>query len=270
MKKLAASATAGTPSAAPSEPPPSYESSQQTAPATAAPQPPLPRARPPLDMPALNAVRGKRIILASASPRRRQLLAQIGLADEVEVIPSSFAEDLPKAELSPLEYCLRTATEKCMRVYEREAGNDGHERGEPALVLAADTVVVSRAGDVLEKPRSFAEHVGMLKMLRDTGTHRVFTAVACMAPLESLRDPGYALETAVEETAVLFDPNGGLVVRAAATADRRQFRTSSLWRTSRRVRVSIRLVATAYKALDRSSSSVSKDRLTTLSDCRCG
>jgi septum formation protein len=207
MKKLAAPAAAGAPSAAPTEPPPDYETSQQTTVATAVPQPPPPRTRPPLDMPALNAVRGKRIILASASPRRRALLAQIGLADEVEVIPSSFAEDLPKTGLSPLEYCLRTATEKCVRVYEREVGS-AHERGEPALVLAADTVVVSRAGDVLEKPRSFAEHVAMLKMLRDTGTHRVFTAVACMAPLESLRDPGYALETAVEETAVLFDPNG--------------------------------------------------------------
>jgi septum formation protein len=221
MKKLASPAKAGNPSAAPGEPPPSYESSQQTTPAPAPPQPPTPRARPPLDMPALNAVRGKRIILASASPRRRQLLAQIGLTDEVEVVPSSFAEDLPKAGLSPLEYCLRTATEKCVRVYEREVGDSGAiaARGEPALVLAADTVVVSRAGDVLEKPRSFAEHVGMLKMLRDTGTHRVFTAVACMAPLESLRDPGYALETAVEETAVLFDPNGGLAMTVAATAN---------------------------------------------------
>jgi septum formation protein len=201
MKKPAASSTAGSPSVAPSEPPPSYETSQQTTPTA-------PRARPQLDMPALNAVRGKRIILASASPRRRALLAQIGLASEVEVVPSSFAEDLPKAGLSPIEYCLRTATEKCVRVYEREVGSE--ERGEPALVLAADTVVVSCAGDVLEKPRSFAEHVAMLKMLRDSGTHRVFTAVACMAPLESLRDPGYALETAVEETAVQFDPNGGL------------------------------------------------------------
>jgi septum formation protein len=60
----------------------------------------------------------------------------------------------------------------------------------------------------LEKPRSAKEHVDILKMLRDSGTHKVFTAVACMAPLESLRDPGYALETQVEETSVRFDPNG--------------------------------------------------------------
>jgi len=46
----------------------------------------------------------------------------------------------------------------------------------------------------------------MLKSLRDTGIHKVYTAVACMIPLESARDPGYALETATEETSVKFDP----------------------------------------------------------------
>jgi len=45
----------------------------------------------------------------------------------------------------------------------------------------------------------------MLRTLRDTGEHRVFTAVVVMAPLASAREPGYALETAVEETRVVFD-----------------------------------------------------------------
>ena len=45
----------------------------------------------------------------------------------------------------------------------------------------------------------------MLKELRDTGRHSVITAVACMAPLESARDPGYALRTTLEETVVAFD-----------------------------------------------------------------
>ena len=43
-------------------------------------------------------------------------------------------------------------------------------------------------------------------MLRDEGTHKVYTAVAAMTPLESAKDPGYALETHVEETEVKFDP----------------------------------------------------------------
>ena len=72
-------------------------------------------------------------------------------------------------------------------------------------MIAADTVVVSKMGQIMEKPRSEADHISMLKNLRDGGIHKVFTAVAAMAPLESARDPGYALETTVEETTVRFD-----------------------------------------------------------------
>lgn len=44
-------------------------------------------------------------------------------------------------------------------------------------------------------------------MLRDqnNGWHKVYTAVVCMSPLDSLMDPGYAMETHVEETQVKFD-----------------------------------------------------------------
>lgn len=47
----------------------------------------------------------------------------------------------------------------------------------------------------------------MLRSLRDGnhGWHKVYTAVVVMAPLESLMDPGYAMETHVEETQVKFD-----------------------------------------------------------------
>lgn len=80
-------------------------------------------------------------------------------------------------------------------------------KGEPALVIAADTVVATNLGQILEKPRSEREHVETLKMLRDDngGWHKVYTAVVCMAPLESAVDPGYAMETHVEETSVKFD-----------------------------------------------------------------
>ena len=44
----------------------------------------------------------------------------------------------------------------------------------------------------------------MLKMLRNSGYHRVYTAVVAMTPLASARDPGYAIETTVEETVVRF------------------------------------------------------------------
>ncbi|EOD47876.1 Septum formation protein maf [Neofusicoccum parvum] len=191
---------------APSEPPPSYDSvDKQPAPvAGGAPAPPRPgqsRAPLPLELAALTALRGKRVILASGSPRRRQLLAQIGITN-LEIIPSSFPEDLPKS-LAPFEYVLETATRKAMTVYEKEI--DNKEKGEPALIIAADTVVVGHYGEILEKPRSEREHIDMLKSLRDAGEHKVFTAVACMRPLESAMDPGYAMKTHVEDTTVKFD-----------------------------------------------------------------
>lgn len=55
----------------PADLPPSYD------PSTAPPKPAQRGPRPPLDLPALNLLRGKRVILASASPRRKQLLAQV-------------------------------------------------------------------------------------------------------------------------------------------------------------------------------------------------
>ncbi|KAK5049481.1 hypothetical protein LTR84_004410 [Exophiala bonariae] len=157
---------------------------------------------PPLDLPALNLLRGKRVILASASPRRKALLAQIGLTN-VEIIPSKFEENLSKS-LSPFEYVLATATQKALSVYQAEIDN-AEAMEEPGLILAADTVVVNSRGDILEKPRSEAHHIAMLKGLRDSGVHRVYTAVVVVTPLQSARDPGYALESATEETLVKFD-----------------------------------------------------------------
>lgn len=179
------------------EDPPSYEAAQSPALA-----PPRRLARPPpLELPALLLLRDKRTILASASPRRKALLAQIGLTN-LEVIPSNFEENLPK-NVSPFEYVLATATGKALSVYESEVNNT--EKGEPGIIIAADTVVVSSLGEILEKPRSEAQHIAMLKGLRDGGAHRVYTAVVCVTPLASARDPGYALERAWEETVVKFD-----------------------------------------------------------------
>ena len=73
------------------------------------------------------------------------------------------------------------------------------------MLIAADTVVVGQNGVILEKPRSEAQHIAMLKDLRNSGKHSVVTAVIVMSPLESARDPGYALQSSVEETVVCFD-----------------------------------------------------------------
>ncbi|KAL4809242.1 Maf-like protein-domain-containing protein [Aspergillus unguis] len=181
--------------------PPSYETTQTQ------PQPqPQPKRQlpppPPLPLPVLQNLRTKRVILASQSPRRRQIIAHLGLPN-IEIVPSNFAEDLSHS-LQPFEYVLATATQKAQDVYAREILNE--EKGEPALIIAADTIVAdTQTGAILEKPRSEAHHIMMLKTLRDSRDHKVFTAIVAMAPLNSARDPGYAMETAIEETNVRFD-----------------------------------------------------------------
>jgi septum formation protein len=121
----------------------------------------------------------------------------------LEIIPSTFAEDLDKSHYAPWEYVLETATQKCQQVYSAEIQREDVE--EPMLVLAADTVICLSTGEVLEKPTSEAHHLAMLQTLRDVGTHKVYTAVVAMTPLEEAQHPGYAQETHVEETVVTFD-----------------------------------------------------------------
>ncbi|KAM5444953.1 hypothetical protein MferCBS31731_000409 [Microsporum ferrugineum] len=179
----------------PSDPPPSYEASHPASKSLPKPLPP--------SLPVLVTLRKKRVILASASPRRKQIIAYLGLPN-IEIIPSNTAEDCPKT-LTPFEYVLETATQKGLAVYKQEIDNE--EKGEPALIIAADTIVVNpETGDILEKPRSEAQHISMLQGLRDAGDHKVYTAIVAIAPLESAQAPGYALESVVEETSVRFDP----------------------------------------------------------------
>lgn len=105
-----------------------------------------------------------RLVLASASPRRRELLARLGLA--VEVVPARVDES-PRAGEPPPVQALRVAREKL------EAVVVAH-RGVP--VLAADTVV-ALGRQPLGKPHNEAEAGEMLRFLAGR-THFVFTAVA--------------------------------------------------------------------------------------------
>ena len=120
-----------------------------------------------------------RVVLASASPRRRELLALTGLREGVhfEVSPSTFAEDLAKEDFaSPAEYTLATATAKAREV----AGRSLRGRGGAAhLVIGADTTV-EHEGTVLEKPGDAADAAAMLRRLAGN-THRVHTGVCIFA-----------------------------------------------------------------------------------------
>jgi MAF protein len=106
------------------------------------------------------------LILASGSPRRRQLLACLGLPFRV-VVPDVDEEVPPAKGATPEEMAEALAIAKVLSVAQRE--NAG-------LVLAADTLVVD--GDtVLGKPRDAAEATAMLRRLRDR-EHRVITGLA--------------------------------------------------------------------------------------------
>ena len=107
-----------------------------------------------------------RWILASASPRRREILGKLGKA--FDVIPSTFAEDLDKG-LSPADYVLATAHAKTSQVY--------HDLGGDLLVIGADTII-SFNGEILEKPKDKQHAFNMLKSLSGK-THLVQTA--CVA-----------------------------------------------------------------------------------------
>ena len=105
-----------------------------------------------------------RVILASQSPRRRDLLTLVGIPHEVQ--PADIDEAyLPGEE--PAAHAERLAREKCAFV----------ARGAPdAVVIGSDTIVVVD-GDVLGKPRNEAHAAGMLTRL-SARTHTVMTAVA--------------------------------------------------------------------------------------------
>ena len=126
------------------------------------------------------------LVLASASPRRIELLAQIGIQPD-RIVPADIDETPLKGETPP---CLaeRLARSKAEAVAASEP---------TALVLAADTVVaVGRR--LLEKAADEAECVRFLKLLSGRN-HRVFTGVALAAP-------GKAVATRVVETRVSFKP----------------------------------------------------------------
>lgn len=104
-------------------------------------------------------------ILASASPRRKELLEQAGF--QFEVIPSSIEEKISKT--IPSEIVMELSAQKAKDVFDKHGQKD-------CVVIGADTIVVYR-NEILLKPSNKAEAYDMLSMLSDR-THQVCTGVS--------------------------------------------------------------------------------------------
>ena len=122
----------------------------------------------------------KQIILASASPRRKELLEQIGL--EFEIIPAKGEEVITKT--APHEVVMELSRQKALEVagMVRQFAKENTEISEPQdmLVIGADTVVAAfneaEEMQILGKPKDEADSYRMLSMLSGK-VHSVYTGV---------------------------------------------------------------------------------------------
>jgi septum formation protein len=133
---------------------------------------------------------GRRLVLASASPRRSELLRSVGL--DFDVVPADIDESVRPGE-APSDYVARLSREKAASVGERLDG--------AAVVVAADTTV-DVDGRILEKPLDDGDARQMLRLLSGR-THLVHTGVTTLSFGVGSGRTGSVM-TVVVETAVRF------------------------------------------------------------------
>jgi septum formation protein len=113
------------------------------------------------------------LVLASASPRRKELLIQAGY--DFKVVPANILEKrLPNED--PTAFVTRLAQEKAKTVFDQLDRNTHEDR---PLVLGADTIVVT-AEEILGKPRDAEDAARMLRALSGL-THHVITGVCVLS-----------------------------------------------------------------------------------------
>ena len=130
----------------------------------------------------------RNLVLASASPRRSELLAQAGFSFKVH--PAHIPED-PLPGEDPIAYVIRLAREKAETVF---AQLSSQRSAAPPQVLGADTTV-TLDNHILGKPEDAADAARMLRLLSGR-THRVITGVAVVSEKST--------EVAAEVTGVQF------------------------------------------------------------------
>ena len=163
---------------------------------------------------------GKKIILGSASPRRRELLAQIGVEFEIRV---SDKEEIYHSERPEDIVC-----ELAMMKAENVASELSEEERQDSVVIGADTVVVLD-GKILGKPADAEDAVRMLSSLQGR-RHEVYTGVAVTAfsgNVETQRE-NYAIETKV-----YVNPMTEQEIRGLRDHRRTSGQSGGLWNTGK-------------------------------------
>lgn len=120
-----------------------------------------------------------RYILASGSPRRRELLTDLGIP--FTVVKSDIDETQRPGE-DPIAYARRLSREKAAAVHAQIAS-----AGDPLIVIAADTVVIDADGVVLGKPADAGEARAMLTRLRGRA-HTVCTGLTVLRQIDGQID----------------------------------------------------------------------------------
>ncbi|KAN0060639.1 hypothetical protein ACQY0O_007297 [Thecaphora frezii] len=173
----------------------------------------MPRADPVSDFalvyPVFTKLSGKRVVLASASPRRKEILASVGL--HPEIVPSTFEEDLPKSAFhgeDAYQYPVQTGAKKAIEVYQRLVTQNPQDP--PDFVISADTVVI-REDEILEKPIDAQDNLRMLADLNGKSCE-VVTGVTFVYPI--LQAPGYQTRSLFEKTTVHFADNSYDLLKA--------------------------------------------------------
>jgi len=125
------------------------------------------------------------LILASSSPRRRELLESLGV--QFTVIKPDVDETLRDGE-SPLDYVRRLSQEKAYAVAVQVASPAAILAADTVVILAADTIGIDHRGELLGKPRDAGDARDMLRRLRGRA-HAVHTAVTLLKLDESQPTP---------------------------------------------------------------------------------
>nr|XP_019012400.1 septum formation protein Maf [Kwoniella pini CBS 10737]OCF51181.1 septum formation protein Maf [Kwoniella pini CBS 10737] len=177
-----------------------------------------------LPLPIFQKLKDKRVILASASPRRKEIFATSDF--HPEIITSTFAEDLPHSRFQGrlADYPIATGAEKAMEVYERLVKENEYDP--PDLVISADTVVIfppekdtieggqyhGEISEVLEKPINKDEQARSLSLMAG----RQCEVITVYPTIEA---PGFKVQSISASTLVKFYDNSDETIKAYVNSE---------------------------------------------------